>query len=99
MRQFFQPPPAAGDEALLLTDVSRIELAFIKRTFDGDGLKFRIDDKLGQRRIAADVALARRMQRFGIDLANDVAEVEIAVPDVLDVAAADIAEVTFFTLG
>ena len=49
--------------------------------------------------IAAEVPLGRDVQGLGIDLAQDVAEVEVRVGDVLDLLAADLAEVALLALG
>ena len=96
MGELLETTPAAGNETFLVADVCRIELAFVKGAFNDDRLEVVFDDELGEGGIAADVPLAGRVERFGIDLADDVAQVEIAVPDVLDVAATDVAQVTFF---
>src|SRR5687767_3471005 len=88
--QLLQPLPAASDEAFLLADEGGIELALVEIATGGDRLKIGVGDELSERGIAADVALASRMKRLGIDLADHVAEIEIALPDVLDIAAADV---------
>ena len=49
--------------------------------------------------IAADVALARSVQRLGVELADHEPQIQVAVGDRLDVAAAHGAEITFFALG
>ena len=49
--------------------------------------------------IAADVAFAERVQRFGIDFADHVAQIQIAIGDFAHVAAAHVAEIAFFTFG
>ena len=94
-----QPTPAAGDQRFLLLDIARIELPFVEGAFDHDRLEIVGDDELREHRVAADVALAGRVQRFGIELADHVAQIEIAIGEVFHVAAANVAEIAFFALG
>jgi hypothetical protein len=99
MREFFEATPAAGEEAFLLLYIGRVEKALVEASSDEDGLKVGIDDELSEGGVAADVAFASGVERFGIDLADDVAEVEIALPDVLDICAAKVAEIALFAAG
>ena len=99
MRQLLQATPAAGDKPFLLADMRHVELPLVERPFNRHRIEIRIDNELGQRWIAADVALAGGVKRLGIDLANDIAQVEIAIPDVFDIAAADVAQIAFFAAG
>jgi hypothetical protein len=39
------------------------------------------------------------MERFGVDPAQDVAKVEVAIEDFFDLLAADVAAVAFFAFG
>jgi len=96
MRQLFESAPAACDEPLLFANMGRVELPLVERTFDDHGLKIQIDNELSERWITADVAFSRGMERLGIDLANDIAQVQIAIPDILDVTAANFTEIAFF---
>ena len=41
----------------------------------------------------------RRVQHLGIEHADDVAQIEIAVGELCDVAAADVAEIAFVAFG
>ena len=52
-----------------------------------------------QGRIAADMPLARRVQHLGIGHSDYEPQVEIAIGDPLDVAAAHVAQIAFFALG
>ena len=70
-----------------------------ERSLDDERWKIGIDDKLRQCRIAADVSLARGVQRLRIDLPNHVSQIQIAIPDVLHVAATDGAQIAFFALS
>jgi hypothetical protein len=74
-------------------------LPLVEGAFDDDRLEIVGDDELRKHRVAADVALAGRMQRFRIELPNHVTQIEIAIGEILHVAAADIAEIAFFALG
>ena len=55
-----------------LAHKARIELSLIEIPFDRHRLEAFVDDELCEHRVAADVSLARRMQRFGIDQANHI---------------------------
>ena len=63
------------------------------------GAKSSADDVLRERRIAADVPLGGRVQHLGIEHADDVAQVEIAIGELGDVLAADVAEIAFVAFG
>ncbi len=51
-----------------------------------------------ERGVAGDVPFVRGVQRFGIDHAQDIAQVEVALPDVFHIFAADFAEIAFFAV-
>src|SRR5262249_36003307 len=90
---FLEPPPAACDERLSLAHVRWIEPAFVEFAFDFDWRKVVVDDELREHWITADVPLTERVERFGIDLADHIAQIELAVGDFRDISAADFAEI------
>ena len=49
--------------------------------------------------IAADVSLGRRVQHFGVEHADDVAQVQIAIGELGHILAADVAEIAFVAFG
>ena len=57
-------------------------------------IKARIDDELGNDRIAAHVSFFQDVELLGPDLAKDITEIEIGFDNLLDFAAADITQVT-----
>ena len=85
--------------AFALADEGRIELPLVERAFDDDRLEVVGDDVLRERRVAADVALAGRVQHFGIEHADDVAQVEIAIGELGHILAAHVAEIAFVAFG
>ena len=90
--------PAASNQTLTLFDEAGIEMLLAKIVVEMDRGKFGIDDELAERGVAGDVPLVRGVQSFGIDHAKDISQVQIALPDVLDIFAADFAEVAFFAM-
>src|SRR5262249_48148040 len=58
-----------------------------------------IHDKLCLHRIAADVPLGTREQTARLDQTENVAQVQIAIDDLGDFLATDIAEITAFAAG
>src|SRR5664279_3383649 len=96
---FVQPTPTAGDQRLALANVRRIEHSLVERAFDHDRRKIVVHNKLRESRIAADVSLWRRVERLGINHADHVAQIEIALGDLRHVGAADVAHVSFITFG
>ena len=60
--------------------VGGVEAPLVEVAVDFDCREVRIGDELGERGIAADVALALGVERFGIDLPDHVSQVEIALP-------------------
>jgi len=93
--QFLQSLPASREESFLLANVGPVECAFVEWAFDDHRLKIVGDDVLGERSVAADVTLGAGMQNFGVEHADDVSQVEIAVGQIGDIMAADFAEITF----
>jgi hypothetical protein len=97
---FLESAVAAGDEGFLLADETRVERAFVEGAGDGDRwLEVVGRDVLGQRGVAADVAFLSGVEHLGIELADDVAEVEIAIGKLGHVLAADVAEIAFVAFG
>ncbi len=96
---FLEAFPAAGQQAFAFSDERWVELPLVERAFDDDRLEVIGDDVLGKRWIAADVALAGRVEHLGVEHADDVAQVQIAIGDFGHVLAANIAEITFFAFG
>ena len=80
-------------------DVGGIELPLVERTFDEQRWEVVGDDVLRERRVAANVALRRGVEHFGVEHADDVAEVEIAIGELGHVVAADVAEIAFVAFG
>ena len=74
----------------------RLEAALVEVPFGHDRGEIIVHDELRKRRIAADVPLAGRVERLRIDLPNYIPQVEIAFPNILDVAAANVTQVAFF---
>ena len=83
-----QAVPTASGQVFSSRNVFGIELPFVERTFHDDRLKRRIDDELGQHRIAAKMPFGSLEQAIWLDLANHIAEIEVAVGEVFDVLAA-----------
>jgi hypothetical protein len=98
-RDFFEAVPAAGDEGFLIADEGGVELAFVEGPFDGDRCEVVRDDVLRERGIAADVALFGGVEHFGVEEADDVTQVEIAIGELGHVLAAYVAEVAFVAFG
>jgi hypothetical protein len=94
-----EPAPAAGYESGPLLDVGGIEAPLVKIAIDENRLEVIGHDELGKDRIAADVPLAHRVERFRIDHSDHIPQIEIAVGDPLDITAADVTQITFFALG
>ena len=92
---FPQATPAARHQVRLLSYVIAIELRFAKRPGEFHGFKLGVVDELGEKGIAANVALRRGEQRFAINLPNDIAQIEITLGDTRHILAADFAEVSF----
>lgn len=97
--KFLKPMPATREKDFLLADVLGIKRAFIERAFQSFRFKIIGHDVLRQRRVAADVALGRGVEHFGIKLADNVAEIEVALGQRGDVFAANFAEITFVAFG
>ena len=96
---FSETSPATSDQAFALGDVGWIELPLVKWTFDADRFEFVGHDVLSERWVAADVSLAGGVEHLGIEHADDVAKVQIAIGELGYILAADNAEIAFFALG
>jgi len=96
MSELFQPSPSARNQSLLLTRISLIKLPFVEWAFNRHWLKIGIDNELRERRIAPNMPLARRMQRLRIDLTNYISQVQVTLKDMLDIAAANVTEISSF---
>ena len=96
---FLEPFPTAREKSLALADVTGIESALVERTFHDNGREVIGHDVLSERRIAADVALGRRVEHFGVENADDKSQVEIAIGKVGHVLAAHVAQITFVAFG
>ncbi len=96
---FLEPLPAASESRSRSDTYADVELPFVERAFDDDRLEVVGDDVLGERRIAADVPLGRRVQHLGVEHADDVAQVEIAIGELGHILAAHVAQITFVAFG
>src|SRR6185503_2599775 len=99
VRELLQAPIAAGHQRLALANIRRIELPLIEWALDDHRLEVVAHDELGERWVAAKVPLARCVQRFRIEQAHYIAQIKVAVSELLDVTAAYVAEIAFFALG
>jgi hypothetical protein len=96
---FFEAVPTAGDESFLIADEGGVELALVEWAVDDHRLEVVSDDVLRERRVAADVALFGRVEDFGIEQADHIAQIQIAIGELGHVLAADVAEIAFVAFG
>ncbi len=96
---FPEPPIARRNPICLLGDESRVQLVLRERALHGDSLEFGVVDELAQRRVAAQVTFGALMKGFGINLAEQVAEVKVAIGDIFHLETADLAQVTLLAMG
>jgi hypothetical protein len=96
---FLQTVPAASDERFLVVDKGRIEPALVKRSFDNHRREVVGDDVLSERRIATDVPFFGCVKHLGIQQADHVTQVKIAVRKLGHILATHVAQITFVALG
>ena len=95
---FLKSPKTASHETFSFSNVVWIEVGFGKFAFHRDRLEIVGNDELGQYRVASNVAFGCDVKEFRIQHPDDVTQVKIRDEDILDVLAADRADITFVAL-
>src|SRR4051794_17436607 len=85
--QLSQTAIAARNEGFSLANVVGVEQSLVEMAFDDHRLELIVDNELRQHRVAADVPLARRVQRLRIDQAGHKSQIQIAIDQLFDVTA------------
>jgi hypothetical protein len=96
---FLEALEASRDERFHAGTLRRVELCLAEWAFHRDGRKAVVEDELGEEGVAFQVAFGGGEKIPHGDLADDETQVEIALGDVLDLVAADFAEIPLITLG
>ena len=87
-------PPGARDSRLLLGDVGGVEEVLVEEPWALDRREIRVDDVLRPLGVAADVPFGLVEEPFGLHLTKDEGEVEVGIDYLLDLATADLTEIT-----
>ncbi len=87
-------PPTPRNQLFPSADVVLVEVVLREWSVDNNRFEPFGDNELRLHGVAADMSLGRRQQCAGVDLADDVPQVQIAVGNLFDFVAADFTEIT-----